>query len=139
MPVRISPVHINIPVRFLSGALTSARDDASEAADMCYICKSGFCQYDECCRTMTHLDCCSQPMCCRCVAKVCRRCNCKEDCDAVVSTCPFCRKHCPVNTLDIFLGGQEPCEHCASQDSRPAEEESDADHQDARGEGPEQP
>lgn len=95
---------------------------ATEEAVSCYICANAFCEDDECCRAVTHLACCTQAICCACLRKSCYRCACREDCDAVVSFCPFCRSNRPVEALDLFLSGEGPCATCVKGDDKPAAE-----------------
>lgn len=96
----------------------SALAEAVAAADelTCYICANSFCAGETCCRTQTHLACCTQSICCGCLLKSSKRCGCKEDCDAVISLCPFCREVSPVEALDVFLGCKTACAACVKAD-----------------------
>ena len=87
------------------------------------------CAADECCRTLTHLGCCTQTICCGCLLKSSKRCGCKEDCDAVISLCPFCREVSPVEALDVFLGGKPPCAACLKADEKAQADAAAEDHE----------
>lgn len=93
---------------------TDADPDADDVS--CYICANAFCAAEQCCRTQTHLGCCTQAICCGCLFKSSKRCTCKDDCDAVISLCPFCREVSSVEALDIFLGCKDPCAACLKAD-----------------------
>ena len=108
-------ISVSIPVSSLP------REDEEEDELTCYICANSFCPSDCCGRTLTHLGCCTQAICCACLLKGCKRCTCKEECDAVISLCPFCREIAPVDALDMFLGGKPPCKECLSEDSASGE------------------
>ena len=105
-------IELSIPMRIVRGNRESDAADEEEDAVTCYICANAFCSAEECCRAMTHLGCCTQSICCGCLLKSSKRCTCKEDCDAVISLCPFCREVSSVDALDIFLGGKTPCAAC---------------------------
>lgn len=105
-------IEVSIPLR----TLQSEGDDADEA---CYICANAFCASDACRRSLTHLACCTQAICCGCLSKTCKRCGCKDDCDAVIALCPFCREVSPVEVLDVFLGAKDPCAECSKRDAAP--------------------
>jgi hypothetical protein len=101
----------------------AATGNAAEPGDpehCCYICANEFCADDACCRALTYLDCCTQTMCCACLVKLSKRCRCREDCDAVVAMCPFCRDMSPLKVLDVFLGNAGPCKACQRPDVHPA-------------------
>ncbi len=107
------------------GATVGAVDAGDADADgACYICAHSFCEEDDCCRSMTHLACCTQTICCGCLLKSCYRCVCREDCEAVVSFCPFCRSNRPVEALDMFLGGTRPCSACSKVENESTSAES---------------
>lgn len=110
-------IELSIPMRIMRG-----EDGAEAEADdeSCYICANSFCGEETCGRAATHLACCTQAICCACLLKSSKRCLCKDDCDAVISLCPFCREVAPVEALDIFLGGKPACAACAKKDSAPA-------------------
>jgi hypothetical protein len=94
-------------------------DDDSGDDVQCYICKSEFCDLGECPRSQTNLECCTQPICVGCLAKMAKRCTCAEDCDAVIVFCPFCREICPVGVSDIFLGAcTKVCRRCGVRDAK---------------------
>jgi hypothetical protein len=94
-------------------------DGSGDGEDLtCYICANTFCAEDECSRSLTHMGCCTQPICCGCVLRSAKRCRCKEDCDAVVSLCPFCREVSPVDALETFLGSRPVCTRCAKTDDK---------------------
>ena len=97
-------------------------DDENGGDDVqCYICKSEFCDLGECPRSQTNLECCTQPICVGCLAKMAKRCTCAEDCDAVIVFCPFCREICPVCVSDIFLGAcTKVCKRCGIRDAKEA-------------------
>lgn len=97
-------IEVSIPMHYFDAEFT---DDAE-----CAICMHRFCQHDKCCLSATKLSCCSQPLCCKCFAKVLRRCRCTPDCERVVGTCPFCRDMCRSDTLSVFLSRQHVCRAC---------------------------
>lgn len=111
-------IELSIPMRIMRG---SGGDEAAQGGDeddsSCYICANAFCASDSCCRSMTHLGCCTQAICCGCLLKSSKRCTCKEDCDAVISLCPFCREVSPVEALDVFLGAKAACAACLKADA----------------------
>lgn len=111
-------IELSIPMRLMRGAGAGAAETRLLDADdvTCYICANGFCANDECGRTLTHLGCCTQAICCACLMKSCKRCACKDDCDAVISLCPFCREVSPVEALDVFLGSKTACAECRKSD-----------------------
>jgi hypothetical protein len=86
----------------------------------CYICANDFCGPERCCRALTHLACCTQPICCGCLLRTSFRCACKDDCDEVVSHCPFCKTVSPVTALDVFLGQTKVCGACSEDDDAQA-------------------
>lgn len=90
-------------------------DDEGERDSACCICAHAHCVRETCRHTATQMPCCSQGLCCGCLAKVCKRCKCADDCDAVVAFCPFCREVMAVGVLDIFLGSRGSCKECARQ------------------------
>lgn len=100
----------------LSGGGGGGGDD-DEPGD-CYICANEFCADDDCARSMTHLACCTQAVCCGCLAKMIKRCRCAEECEAVIALCPFCREVSPVSVLDVHLGHAKVCKSCAAGDSK---------------------
>jgi hypothetical protein len=109
-------IELSIPMRIVHRG--AARDDGSDDEDLtCYICANTYCGDDECARAMTHLACCTQSICCGCLLKGSKRCTCKDECDAVVSLCPFCREVSPVEALDLFLATKAPCTACAKADA----------------------
>lgn len=87
---------------------------------MCHICANSYCDDDECSRSMTQLACCAKTICCGCLLKSCYRCVCKEECDAVMCACPYCRTNRPVEVLDMYLGGKAPCTACVRGESAAA-------------------
>lgn len=104
--------------------ITRGSDDDEE--DACVICAHAFCVTDACCTSVTHLRCCTQALCCGCAVKVAKRCKCSDECEAVITICPFCREIGPVNALDVFLGTRVPCKACAAAsvvNDTPAEDE----------------
>lgn len=120
---RSGVIELSIPMRLVrnsAGAAAASSDDDDSGDLTCYICANTFCDEDECNRSMTHLECCTQSICCGCLLKQTFRCGCKEDCDAVVSLCPFCREVSPVERLDVFLGTKSPCADCVRGDNAPA-------------------
>lgn len=102
-------IELTIPIRMASAVATDAGQD-------CYLCRNEFCDEDVCSRGLTHLQCCTQTMCCGCLAKLVKRCRCVEDCEAVIAMCPFCREVSPVTVLDVFLGHAGACKGCAAED-----------------------
>ncbi len=110
-------IEVSIPVRMMRGngaAAADAGDDDDETT--CYICANAFCAAEACGRAMTHLGCCTQAICCSCLVKTAKRCTCKEDCDAVISLCPYCREVSGLDALDVFLGYKPPCAQCRVHD-----------------------
>lgn len=114
---RSGVIELSIPMRLVRNSVAASSDDDDSGDLTCYICANTFCDDDECCRSMTHLECCTQSICCGCLLKQTFRCGCKEDCDAVVSLCPFCREVSPVERLDVFLGTKSPCADCIRADT----------------------
>lgn len=115
-------IELSIPMRLVrgSGLADAAAAAAGDADDLtCYICANAFCGDEACGRTQTHLGCCTQAICCACLLKSSKRCGCKDDCDAVISLCPFCREVSPVDTLDVFLGSKPACADCVKADATP--------------------
>lgn len=108
-------IELSIPMRLVRGARAGEVEDSGDEV-VCYICANSFCGAEDCQRTQTHLGCCTQSICCACLLKSSKRCTCKEDCDAVISLCPFCREVSSVEALDIFLGGKPPCATCRKTD-----------------------
>ena len=111
-------IELSIPMRLMRGGEGGAAEEEDDA--VCYICAHEVCAAEECGRTITHLGCCTQAICCACLLKSSKRCGCKEDCDAVISLCPFCREVSPVEALDVFLGTKPPCAACAKADAKAA-------------------
>lgn len=104
----------------LNLATAGSSSSGSEAAGECSICASRFCPRDECCACLTHLQCCTQPLCVRCVAKLARACTCSDECDKVICICPYCREISGVSCRELFLGAcKQPCADC--KDVPPAE------------------
>lgn len=113
------PVNIMMRIVHRGGAAAADSDDEGESSEReptCYICANAFCCEDECSRAMTHMGCCTQAICCGCLLKSSKRCGCKEDCDAVISLCPFCREVSPVDALDLFLATKAACKACRKHD-----------------------
>ena len=109
--------------RNLTAVLQFEVDDGEGERDTsCCICAHNFCDRETCDRTATEMPCCSQGLCCGCLAKVCKRCRCADDCDAVVAFCPFCREVIAVEVLAIFLGGRGTCKECARQSTSEPEQ-----------------
>ena len=91
-----------------------------ESDETCYICAHRFCTEAQCCRTLTHLKCCTQPICCACTVKIAKRCTCADECAAVIAYCPYCRMISPVLAIDIFLGAcVKQCKMCDKADEAP--------------------
>lgn len=109
-------IELSIPMRLVRNGREDGAEAGGEEDVSCYICANAVCVADECCRTLTHLGCCTQTICCGCLLKSSKRCTCKEECDAVISLCPFCREVSPVEALDVFLGGRPPCAACVKAD-----------------------
>lgn len=108
-----------------TAAVDTSSDDDSDAEredpGSCYICANDFCEDEECCRSLTHLGCCTQALCCGCLVKNCTQCTCRDDCVEVVSYCPFCRRISPVDTLEVFLGYKKACGPCVKRDEKAAD------------------
>ena len=95
--------------------------ESDEAEMTCYICANRFCGSGACSRASTTLKCCTQPICCACVAKTAKRCGCTEDCDQIIAHCPFCRDISPLTAKDVFLGLKAAaCKACLRTDAVPA-------------------
>lgn len=108
-----SSLQITIPVSTL--ALRTSREELE-----CHICSSKFCPdaYGTCVRASTHLDCCEQPICVGCLAKMSKRCTCKDECDVIIAFCPYCREISPVSAVDIFSGLKTTlCPGCLEDDN----------------------
>lgn len=112
-------IELSIPMRLMRGGGEAGADEDDDDV-VCYICAHGVCAADECGRTITHLGCCTQAICCACLLKSSKRCGCKDDCTAVISLCPFCREVSPVEALDVFLGTKPPCAACTKADAAAA-------------------
>ena len=109
-------IELSIPMRRRHLVSSDSDDDSDDDDLTCYICANSFCDSEVCCRALTHLGCCTQAICCGCLLKSCKRCGCKDECDAVISLCPFCREVSPVDALDVFLGTKPPCAECKAGD-----------------------
>lgn len=97
---------------------SDSSDDSDESDMTCYICANKFCESGACSRTSTSLKCCTQPICCACVAKTAKRCGCADDCEQIVAHCPFCRDISPLTAKDVFLGLKAPaCKACLRTDA----------------------
>ena len=92
----------------------------------CSICRNGFCLERTCGRTLARLECCENPICCKCLYKLASKCTCDRVCDKVISYCPYCRCVSPLRAIDIFLGTPSK-RKCSSCDARDAAENEDAD------------
>ena len=116
-------IELSIPLQYGAAPASSASssDDAEDST--CYICAEAFCGSDECCRSLTHLTCCTQPICTGCMIKTAKRCTCKDECDQVIAFCPFCRMISPCEALDLFRGAcLKPCRRCVAAAAEPAAE-----------------
>lgn len=110
-------LEFSIPMAQLGAGQSRAGDDDDDD-DVCSICASTFCAREECCRTMTHLECCTQPLCAGCVSRMARACTCCDECDKVVVICPYCREISGVGCRDVFLGAcKKPCKSCVASDA----------------------
>jgi hypothetical protein len=82
----------------------------------CHICTSSFCKAPlrnkMCCRTSTHLKCCTQALCCQCLSKLAKRCTCKTSCPEIIAFCPFCREISPLSKEELYRGSRELCSSC---------------------------
>ena len=108
-------VELEFTIPFSDGS-----EDSDDAEMTCYICANGFCGSGACSRTSTSLKCCTQPICCACVAKTAKRCGCADDCEQIVAHCPFCRDISPLTSKDVFLGLKAiVCKGCVRADSVP--------------------
>lgn len=97
---------------------SDSSEDSDEAEMTCYICANRFCGTGACSRASTTLKCCTQPICCECVAKTAKRCGCTEDCDQIIAHCPFCRDISPLTAKDVFLGLKATaCKTCLRADA----------------------
>lgn len=130
---RRNVIELSIPMRLMRGR-GGDDDEADPDDETCYICANSFCAEEECGRALTHLGCCTQAICCGCLLKSSKRCMCKDDCDAVISLCPFCREVSPVEALDIFLGGKAACAACAKTDTVAARATAEAQEGDSESE-----
>lgn len=79
----------------------------------CHICAHTFCADDDCCRHPTHLTCCTQVICTKCVSKLAKRCRCSDTCAAIIALCPYCREISPLTPLDLYKGYLPDCVACA--------------------------
>ena len=95
----------------------------------CSICRNSFCLERKCGRTLARLECCENPICCRCLYKLASKCTCDRLCDKVISYCPYCRCVSPLRAIDIFLGTPSK-RKCSSCDARDAAENDDDDADD---------
>jgi hypothetical protein len=82
----------------------------------CHICTSTFCKAPlrnkMCCRTSTHLKCCTQALCCSCLTKLAKRCTCKHSCTEIIAFCPFCREISPLSKEELYRGSRDLCTSC---------------------------
>ena len=112
-------IELSIPLQYAvstseAAAAATAQTATAPPDEACYICAENFCNNADCCRSLTHLTCCTQPICCGCMVKTAKRCTCREDCDQVIAYCPFCRMISPCDALDLFRGAcLKPCRECA--------------------------
>ena len=87
-----------------------------DSAVECPLCSNAFCQEELCSRTETGLNCCDQPICCGCLYRQMMRCTCKDECDAIVVICPYCRGLSSVAAMEVFIGSKPVCSECAKAD-----------------------
>ena len=114
-------LEFSIPMAQLGAGGRAAASRGDDDDDTCSICASTFCAMEECCRTMTHLACCTQPLCVGCVSRMARACTCCDECDKVVVICPYCREISGVECRDVFLGAcKKPCKGCVAGDEAAA-------------------
>jgi len=100
---------------------SDSSDDSDDSDMTCYICANTFCASNACSRASTSLKCCTQPICCACVAKTAKRCGCADDCEQIIAHCPFCRDISPLAARDVFLGLKAAaCKACLRADALPA-------------------
>ena len=110
-------IEVSIPLNL---SRTSDAPDAESEDDACFICAHAYCASDACARSMTQLKCCGQALCCSCAVKVCKRCTCSDECEAVITVCPFCREIAPLGTLEVYLGTRAVCKPCTPTPTTPA-------------------
>jgi len=120
---RRAVLQVSIPESMLGGS--GAAPDAQDDEDTCYICKNAFCSDIDgdggCARSMTHLGCCTQAICCGCMLRGSKKCGCQAsgECEQVISFCPFCRDISPASALDVFRGYKKACAACKAGDDDP--------------------
>lgn len=118
--------HITSRRQVESAVIEFAIHSIDEETDTCYICAQTFCVEARCRQAMTHLKCCTQPVCCACVVKMAKQCTCADECDAVIAYCPYCRMISPVMAIDVFLGAcTSPCRTCKTRDETENETETE--------------
>lgn len=105
-------IEVSIPLNLSRGR--GGGDDDDEA---CFICAHPFCAQDTCGRSVTHLSCCTQTLCCTCAVRVAKRCKCADECEAVIAFCPFCREIAALGALEIFLGTRPTCKGCSKPET----------------------
>ena len=100
-------IELNLPVTVGTGG---------SEFETCAVCMNEFCDDDACCRSVNPLDCCSfasgNALCAQCTAKIAKRCKCRDECDAVVLSCPLCREMTGVEALALFQATKPLCERC---------------------------
>lgn len=122
---RGNSIVLNIPRRLAAAVGSGSDSDSDDSTDSdfastCCICSEDFCTDEKCGRTMTHMACCTHPLCCTCLARQAQRCMCTDECTAVVCWCAFCKTVSPVDSLDLFLSNCKLCKWCRARDAKEA-------------------
>jgi hypothetical protein len=80
----------------------------------CHICANSFCATvsDPCCRLSTHLRCCTQPLCVKCLVQLAKQCKCHDKCKEIIALCPFCREISGISKSELFRGTRPVCKDC---------------------------
>lgn len=99
-------------------SLSRIMGDADEH-ESCFLCAHEFCPTEECTRALMPLECCNKAICCGCAVKIASLCTCKDDCDAVIAPCPFCRKLIRMHAADLFCGTRPVCKACVKIEATP--------------------
>lgn len=107
-------VSVNLPPSSLRGA----DDPLANGTSVCCICAYAFCEKDACRQAAAATACCEQDVCCGCLVRGSRRCICREDCDAVLAQCHFCRELAPLQAVDLMLGHRPRCRSCDLAEAR---------------------
>lgn len=107
----------------------STADDITVVDGECHICAQPFCTTlsDPCCRFPTHLKCCTQPICVKCLVHLAKQCKCHDKCKEIIALCPFCREISGISKAELFRGTRPVCKHCLKEDQQEEDQQQEAD------------